>query len=128
MLSADLLRRSQLQTAETLNFPRSQIIQSLSIFASQLETVVQPDEGNYQIAQQGQRAIRHVLDQVLSMPVISTLPIVSDSTLGVETSIFDPVGLHLLEGIDINDRDQFLDWLDGTLSVHDPCLAWTSLT
>lgn len=128
MLSADLLRLSQLQRVESLSFPRSEIIQKLSIFASQLETVVHPDEGNYHIAQQGQRAIRHVLDRVLSVPVIPALPVVFDTTLENDPSEFDPMGPQLLEGININDRDLFLDWLDGTQVAHDSCLAWTSLT
>lgn len=47
-------------------FPRSEVIQNLSIFASLLEKALHTRDGNYGIARRGLDAIRNILDRVLS--------------------------------------------------------------
>jgi chromatin structure-remodeling complex subunit RSC3/30 len=47
-------------------FPRSEVIQNLSVFASLLETALHIRDGNYGIARRGLDAIRNILDRVLS--------------------------------------------------------------
>lgn len=74
VLSIELIRRSSNQSLDppnspiesTMPFSRSQAIQDLSIFASYLQTIIQPHEGNYDICQQARGTIRRVLDFVLS--------------------------------------------------------------
>ncbi|KAJ5937502.1 Transcription factor [Penicillium verhagenii] len=129
VLSAELLRQSRLRIPESSVFSRSEIIQKLSIFASYLETMVQHDDGNHRIAQQGQRAIRHVLDQILSAP-IQAVPSMYDSTIGLEIGESGPVLMNsdLLEGIDVDDRGPFLEWLEGTTDFNEPWLAWMNLS
>lgn len=88
---------------------------------------MQPEEGNYEIAQQGQRAIRRVLDQVLSAPNVFTFPLAAEP---IEFNISEStlVDADLLDSIDIDDRGPFLDWLDGTMDAQEqPWLAWMSL-
>lgn len=50
----------------TTPFPRSEVIQNLSVFASLLETALHIRDGNYGIARRGLDAIRNILDRVLS--------------------------------------------------------------
>lgn len=50
----------------TTPFPRSEVIQNLSVFASLLETALHIRDGNYGIARRGLVAIRNILDRVLS--------------------------------------------------------------
>lgn len=50
----------------TTPFPRSEVIQNLSVFASLLETALHIRDGNYSIARRGLDAIRNILDRVLS--------------------------------------------------------------
>lgn len=112
---------------DTEIFQRSEIIQSLCVFASHLGTIIQPDEGNYRIAEQGRRAIRHVLDQVLSVDSLSAIPISSDEDLDTQEQIsFDE---SLLNNVDIDDRGPFLDWLNGTAEqCHEPWLTWMNFS
>lgn len=99
----------------------------MSIFAHHLGTLIKPDEGNYNIAQQGKRAVRRVLDQVLAAPTLPPLPPASDPA--VELGFTEPsfMDSDLLNGIDVDDRGPFLDWLDGSLDVQEPWLSWMSL-
>lgn len=107
------------------DFPRSEIIQKLSIFASHLETMVGPNEGNYQIAQQGRRAIGQVLDQILSTPTPIPVPAMAISpTSNPDSNERGMLCPELLENIDVEDRVQFLDWLDGTADTHEPWMTW----
>ena len=86
--------------------------------------MVEPDEGNYHIAQQGRRGVRHVLDQVLSGPSDTVLPSASDSAMDCDFRETGFIRSGLLDGIDIDDRGPFLDWLDGTADSHEPWVAW----
>ncbi|KAJ5731558.1 uncharacterized protein N7483_006066 [Penicillium malachiteum] len=81
VLSIELVRRAShlniddSSVAVTTPFPRSRVIQALSNFASYLQTIVQPHEGNYDICQQARETIGHVLDFVLTdvpKPEVST--------------------------------------------------------
>ncbi|KAE8550986.1 hypothetical protein TMatcc_009059 [Talaromyces marneffei ATCC 18224] len=76
VLAQELLQRSQRKhrppmpsntsTSATTPFPRSEVIQNLSVFASLLETALHIRDGNYGIARRGLDAIRNILDRVLS--------------------------------------------------------------
>ncbi|EED16901.1 conserved hypothetical protein [Talaromyces stipitatus ATCC 10500] len=74
VLAQELLQRSQrkqhrlqpIAQPNTTPFPRSEIIQNLSVFASLLETALNIRYGNYGIARRGLDAIRNILDRVLS--------------------------------------------------------------
>ncbi|EAW12286.1 putative chromatin structure remodeling complex protein RSC3 [Aspergillus clavatus NRRL 1] len=68
-LATELLRRSQPKpepASSSAPFPRSEIIQKLSVFISHTDTFIQQHEGDYEIALRGQMLIRQVLDRVLS--------------------------------------------------------------
>ncbi|KAJ5100108.1 hypothetical protein N7532_007109 [Penicillium argentinense] len=120
ILSAELLRRSKSLISDTnISFPRSEIIQNLSVFSSYLETFIQQEEGNYRVSQQGQRIIRHILDQVLSRNDFpSVMPEMSDQELLVE---------DLLHDVDDHDRGLFLDWMDGAVEhKSDNWLKWVN--
>ncbi|KAJ5378410.1 Transcription factor [Penicillium cosmopolitanum] len=124
ILSAELLRRSRsIVSDDSILFPRSGIIQTLSIFSSHLDTFIQCYEGNYRISQAGQRVIRHILDQVLSYNGPPTASIIKPSEV-LEQEF--PVG-DLLNEVDANDRDLFLDWMDGTVEhKSDSWLRWVN--
>ncbi|KAJ5591965.1 uncharacterized protein N7459_002334 [Penicillium hispanicum] len=126
VLCADLLCRFRRQLPESPASPRSEIIQKLSIFASHLDTMVQPDEGNYQIAQQGQKAIRHILDQVLSArhePGSTASYVFQESDRKQEI-----VDTDWLDGMDFDDGGLFADWPGGTADSHEPWLAWMNFS
>ncbi|PWY91164.1 hypothetical protein BO70DRAFT_392808 [Aspergillus heteromorphus CBS 117.55] len=67
VLALELLRHSQLAIDPALSstFPRTDIIQKLSILVFFLETYVPPGEPSYKISQQARKAIHHTLNQVL---------------------------------------------------------------
>lgn len=94
MLARELLERSQHQqhqkrspndqqqtTPITVPFPRSEIIQNLSVFASHLESTLDIRDGNYGIARKGLHAIRSVLDRILSGD--DDIPSSSDSAIDI---------------------------------------------
>ncbi|KAJ5849061.1 hypothetical protein N7534_007750 [Penicillium rubens] len=124
VLCAELLRRSRSTvTSSCLEFPRSEIIQNLTLFASYLDTIIETHDCNYRVAQQGQKAIRHVLDQVLS--VESSSCVVEDT--GTSDRIIDDA--NLLDGVDFDDHDLFLGWLDGNIQhMSDSWLASVNFT
>ncbi|RAL12420.1 putative chromatin structure remodeling complex protein RSC3 [Aspergillus homomorphus CBS 101889] len=74
VLSIELLRRSQTQPLSILTapnptastFPRSEIIQKLSVYLAQFNTFVPQNEGDYEICNRGQKVISQALDRVLS--------------------------------------------------------------
>ncbi|OJJ73079.1 hypothetical protein ASPBRDRAFT_40711 [Aspergillus brasiliensis CBS 101740] len=70
-LCTELLRRSQPQASVSIPsahtpFPRSDIIQKLSVFVAQLKTFARQKEGDYEICMKGQTIISQALDRVLS--------------------------------------------------------------
>lgn len=90
--------------------------------------MIQPDEGNYNIAQQGRRAIRHVLDQVISVAFAPLTSGQDDLVQGNGDEEIDFAEMGFLDNIDIDDRAPFLGWLDGTTEAHEPCMAWMNFT
>ncbi|PWY82157.1 hypothetical protein BO70DRAFT_336493 [Aspergillus heteromorphus CBS 117.55] len=75
VLAIELVRRcshlspeaaANVAATSTIPFPRSRVIQNLSVFASLIKTVIEPHEGNYGICQKARETIRRVLDAVLS--------------------------------------------------------------
>ncbi|OKL61317.1 hypothetical protein UA08_03740 [Talaromyces atroroseus] len=71
VLAQELLRRLQSRSSSSsafdlAPFPRSEVIQNLSVFASHLNALLNDRDGNHDIALKGLHAIRNVLDHVLS--------------------------------------------------------------
>ncbi|KAH1602146.1 hypothetical protein KXX44_003832, partial [Aspergillus fumigatus] len=99
-LATELLRRSQPTLEPVLSsapFPRSEIIQKLSILISHTDTFIQQHEGDYEIALQGQLLIRQVLDRVLSPTTEQAFP---DSSVNGMTIGDDVDFMALLESFD----------------------------
>lgn len=69
--------------------------------------MVEPREGNYELSQRGNKAIRHILDRVLSDPAPN------DDSLAAEM-----LDENLLNGCDLDDGTQFLQWLDNTVDCR----------
>ncbi|OQD82260.1 hypothetical protein PENANT_c022G00561 [Penicillium antarcticum] len=124
VLSVELLRQTRSALRSTsLIFPRSEIIQNLTLFASYLDGMVSPQDGNYRVAQQGQRAIRHVLNQVLS---VNSGPcnIATDTSQGNKPAQDD----NLVHDMNADD-DLFLSWFDGNMAqMSESWLAWVNFT
>ena len=99
VLSIEILKQEQSRMYTPDILPRSETIQDLSVFVSSL-AAVGPGEGNYAICNQGCRALRKVLDQILS----PSQPQPPGST---DTTIFDDMSLYPTG----NDVD-FLQWLE----------------
>ena len=92
VLSIELVRRASHMNTDTSNsapFPRSRVIQNLSIFASYLETIIQPHEGNYDICQQARETIGRVLDFVLAAEDTQPNLIAPDSNLRNQNDLGD---------------------------------------
>ncbi|KAL4974591.1 putative Zn(II)2Cys6 transcription factor [Aspergillus desertorum] len=74
VLSKELLRRSQLSADQSIleiPFPRSEVIQRLSVFVVQVESFFPSREGDYDTCMKGLSFIRQVLDSVLSPSALS---------------------------------------------------------
>jgi len=125
VLSAELLRQSRsLMPGMAPNFPRSEVVQNLAIFASYLDTIIKPDEGNYLVAQQGQKTIRHVLDQVLSGEQPPT--VIADNSGRSERPTNDD---NQLDGVSSDNQDLFLSWFDGSMQqMSESWLTWVNFT
>ncbi|GLA30386.1 hypothetical protein AnigIFM63326_008593 [Aspergillus niger] len=103
-LCTELLRRSQPQASVATAspqtpFPRSDIIQKLSVFVAQLKTFARQQEGDYEICIKGERIISQALDRVLS-----------PAPVGVVASSDDPWN-NEPPGGDIGDTD-FMAFLE----------------
>lgn len=83
--------------------PRSETIQDLSVFISSL-AAVEPGEGNFNICNQGRRALKKVLDQILSPqpPPVQGQPGLPEQQPLDDVSLYFPTG---------NDAE-FLQWLE----------------
>ena len=104
VLAVELLKQEQTRHYTPDLLPRSETIQDLSVFVSSLASVG-PGEGNFSICNQGRRALRKVLDQILS-PHNSAVPV---PAMGADTQPgFDDMNLVFPTG---NDAD-FLQWLE----------------
>ena len=83
--------------------------------------MIQPGDANYDIAQQGRKSIRHVLDRVLSDPFPSTS---TDAGNGAAGEI--PLGEPTFTGTDFDDGLQFLEWLDTSNNVDYRQESWVN--
>lgn len=103
VLAIELLKQEQSRLYTPDILPRSETIQDLSVFISSL-SVVGRGEGNFFICNQGRRAVKRVLDQILSPnPVVGLLPGAEPSNMPLDDmSLYFPTS---------NDVD-FLAWLE----------------
>ena len=99
VLAVEMLKRDQ-QDYQYDDFPRSEVLQQLSVLIPALEDV-RPDEGDYSICAMGLTAIKKVLDKLLSKPTLRVAPIDAGLVLHGDSQI----GGNL-----VNDAD-FLQWL-----------------
>lgn len=102
VLAIELLKQEQSRSYTPDILPRSETIQDLSVFISSL-AAVGPGEGNFSICNQGRRALKKVLDQILSPQ-----PLPAPSGPGVPDQPFDDVSLYFPTGNDA----EFLQWLE----------------
>ena len=100
VLAIELLKQEQSRLYTPDILPRSETIQDLSVFISAL-AAIGPGEGNYSICNQGRRALKKVLDQILS-------PNPGPATHSSELPAFDDMSFYFPTG---NDAD-FLQWLE----------------
>ena len=74
MLALELLQQTHLQSkqpsrsSDSSGFPRSEIIQSLSVLVSYLGWIHVEGDGNYHLSVQARRMLQRILDRVLSPP------------------------------------------------------------
>ena len=61
-----LLAKSGSRSSEASSFPRSEIIQNLSVLVSYLGWIYVEEDGNYQLCMQARRMLQRILDRVLS--------------------------------------------------------------
>ncbi|GIJ90576.1 hypothetical protein Asppvi_009535 [Aspergillus pseudoviridinutans] len=104
VLAIDLLCQSEGSRPRASTLQRPESIQNLSVFASYLQYVVRPHEGNYDICQRARRILGRILNQVLStspLPLPSGLPAnaVAADWLNGESILLDD-GTDLLEWIE----------------------------
>jgi len=86
--------------------PRSETIQDLSVFVSALASVG-PGESNYAVCNQGCRALRKVLDQILSPSAHAWGQ--TPGSMGVDGGGgFEEMGL----GFPTSNDNEFLQWLE----------------
>ncbi|CAG8230804.1 unnamed protein product [Penicillium salamii] len=125
VLSAELLRQSRSPIrANSSSFPRSEIIQNLTLYASYLDTMIKPHEGNFRVAQQGQKAIRQVLDQVLSAEQLP--PVIDESQWGGTMVRNDD---NMLDGVNLDEHDLFFNLVDGGMQqMSESCLTWVNFS
>ena len=100
VLSIELLKQQQSRMYTPDLLPRSETIQDLSVFISALATVG-PGEGNFSICNQGRRALKRVLDQILS-------PAQGPMDSSSEAPVFDDMSLYF----PTNNDAEFLQWLE----------------
>ncbi|KAJ5836200.1 hypothetical protein N7447_002226 [Penicillium robsamsonii] len=94
---------------------RSITIQKLNIFASHLDFLVRPHDGNYEIVQQGTRIIRRVLDQILPPEFPQPAPLTPDIDMST----------NWLDGCDLDGNFDFMAWFDNIHWKQDPLLNFT---
>lgn len=109
VLAIELLRQSQIPESNP-SFPRSEVIQNLSRFAANLEYMIWPHAGNYEICQQARKVLRHILDRVLSAP--PAIPYAVTSSVAE----FDFAPMDWLTSDDtvnwLNRDSDFMKWVD----------------
>jgi hypothetical protein len=94
VLALELLQQSQARSHASKHFPRSEVIQNLSVFVACLGSMHTEGDGNYQLCLQARRMLQRILDTVLSpqepatAPNPQTLPTPSGTEFG-ENGIYD---------------------------------------
>ncbi|TKA77154.1 hypothetical protein B0A49_03641 [Cryomyces minteri] len=102
VLAVELLKQEQSHHVSQEILPRSEAIQDLSVFIAALASLG-PGEGNYAACEQGRRALKRILDKILSPnPVPAMAPAVTDQAPVADLSMYLNAG---------NDAD-FLQWLE----------------
>lgn len=99
VLAIELLKQEQSKMYTPDILPRSETIQDLSVLISSL-AAVGPGQANFAICNQGCRALKKVLDQILS-------PSQAQPPGSTDTTFFDDMSLYPTG----NDVD-FLQWLE----------------
>lgn len=66
VLALELLQQTQNRASMTKDFPRSEVIQNLSVFVACLGWIHQEGDGNYHLCIQARNMIQRILDRVLS--------------------------------------------------------------
>jgi chromatin structure-remodeling complex subunit RSC3/30 len=80
------------------------VIQNLSILASHIQYIILPQKGNYEVCQQGRKAILYILDHVLSTR--------ADATASVTPVPNDVIPTDWLNDEWLNDGSDFIRWID----------------
>ena len=107
VLAIELLEQSRYPHDYTLKFPRSEVIQNLSIFIGCLNWV-QPTEGNYTLCVRMRKVIRRILDQVLE-PNIALNLILGTSSATEQQGLPD---IDMSSVMGSTDDPEFLEWLN----------------
>ncbi|OQE26011.1 hypothetical protein PENFLA_c007G00997 [Penicillium flavigenum] len=120
ILTSKLLSEHTPQISNSSSTPlptniRSLTIQKLNTFVSHLNFLVPPHEGSYEIAQQGARFIRRVLDRILSPSCPQLAPSIPDIELSE----------NWLDGCDLDGNLDFMAWFDNIYWSQDPLLNFT---
>ncbi|OQE12665.1 hypothetical protein PENVUL_c001G03220 [Penicillium vulpinum] len=120
ILTSKLLSEHTSQISNPLSTPlatnvRWLTIQKLNIFVSHLTFLVSPHEGSYEIAQQGAKFIRRVLDRIISPACLQPDPLVPD----IEVSE------NWLDVCDLDGNLDFVAWFDNIHWPQDPLLNFT---
>lgn len=139
VLALELLQQfSDRSQTPDLDFPRSDIIQKLSILISSIECIVHPTNGNYRICGQAKKMLQAILDIILAptpnpAPAPDSEPVDNVNVVQVQQETFEsgtknPTADTSLESNQI--------WFDNTnfdmdfwnnLEDH-PLLAWQEVT
>jgi hypothetical protein len=119
VLAVELLRQEQTRQF-TPDLPRSETIQDISVFVSAL-AAVGPDEGIHGICNQGRRALRRVLDQILSPSIPPPAANPGAENLAGGGKAFDEMSFFMPTGNDVD----FLQWLESVEweGIMNPALA-----
>ena len=88
VLALELLQQSQSRGHPSKDFPRSEVIQNLSVFVACLGTIHTEGDGNYQLCMQARRMLQRILDTVLSPPEHAAAPNQQASMLTPASSDF----------------------------------------
>ncbi|EME44985.1 hypothetical protein DOTSEDRAFT_70886 [Dothistroma septosporum NZE10] len=120
VLAVEMLKQEQTKqyTPDILN--RSETVQDLSIFISAL-AAVGPGEGNFTIADQGRRALKKVLDQILSPNPPPAVSASGEAPMYDNSSLCFPIAndAEFLQWLDTVEWDTN-SWIDSAVSNDEP--------